>query len=82
MLRSPITPYPPIQDVDRTFPDNERYETEEGRWKLRNVLGPYAIRNRAVGYRQSPNIALLTLLGVEVLSVYEFPGSDSPVLSN
>jgi len=50
------------KDIDRTFPENENYETEEGQWRLRAVLGPYAVRNRAVGYCQSMNFLAATLL--------------------
>src|SRR5690606_12006097 len=54
------------KDIRRTFPDNEKYETQVGLNMLRRVLVAYTIHNPEVGYCQSMNfICALLLLFIE-----------------
>lgn len=54
------------KDIRRTFPDNQKYETQLGLNMLRRVLVAYTVHNPAVGYCQSMNfISALLLLFIE-----------------
>jgi hypothetical protein len=52
-----------VQDLTRTFPGHEVFESPNGRAGLKRVLIAYANRNRKLGYCQGMNFiaAVLTL---------------------
>eukprot|EP00004_Rigifila_ramosa_P008796 TRINITY_DN2015_c1_g1_i1.p1 TRINITY_DN2015_c1_g1~~TRINITY_DN2015_c1_g1_i1.p1 ORF type:complete len:382 (-),score=58.68 TRINITY_DN2015_c1_g1_i1:27-1172(-) len=50
------------KDLRRTFPSNERFESEEGLAMLRRVLIAYSWKNTSVGYAQSMNFLVALLL--------------------
>ncbi len=61
-LNSPIAAVDIERDLHRTFPTNYHFEDAEGIASLRNVLLAYSIRNKKVGYCQSMNFLVATLL--------------------
>ena len=50
------------RDIPRTFPTNSIISTEEGKERLRRVLGAYSERNPTLGYCQSMNFVAGSLL--------------------
>lgn len=50
------------KDLTRTFPTNYLYQKDEGIASLRQVLLAYSVRNPQVGYCQSMNFIVATLL--------------------
>ncbi|PRP80199.1 hypothetical protein PROFUN_12157 [Planoprotostelium fungivorum] len=50
------------KDLNRSFPEHPFYQTQEGLQSLRRVLLGYSWRNQAIGYCQSMNIVVASIL--------------------